>query len=763
MKTNNPSAQQWSERPNDLAPDSGDNDAMLLANRELQLEIAERRRQEKIQKATYQISEAVHTANDLPSFYAGVHSIVESLMPARNFYIALLDAPSQTISFPYFVDEKAITPPDPRPIGTGLTGVVLRTGKALLADRALNERSKRIGDAVLLDGFDAPYVEAGRKAAVWLGAPLMSAGRAFGVMALQDYADETAYGECEKQLLTFVAEQTALAIERKRTEQDLRRRTEQVQKHRDVLLELAQADKSDLLRALGKICSRASATMEVARVSYWSLADHGKAIVCELLHGDSGKSRGARLSIGDAPEYFVALEAKRPIVADDVSVHISTRDLLDSYLKPLGISSMLDAPVWVRGQVVGVLCHEHVGPMRRWTAEEIDFSSALAAMVSLALEESQRARSEHLLRESEEKFRALFEAASQGVLLHDEKAIFSVNPAALHILGYEHADQLVGKHPAEISVPYQANGESSWVASQRQIEKCIRHGIARFDWLMQRPDGSFVTIDVLLTKIEVAGRNIIQAVVDDITERKRAEAELLRTLAREKELGQLRSNFVSMVSHEFRTPIGIIQSSAEILEDYLDRLDPAERVEHLHSITNNTRRMASLMEEVLLIGSFDAGKMQFKPAELDLSAFSTELIDEVLSATDGRCPIEFSNNDVPRIGHADKRLLRHVITNLLTNAVKYSEPGQPVELLLSRQDSELIVTIRDHGIGIPEADREWLFCAFHRGRNVGDRPGTGLGLVIAKRCVDLHGGKISVESQLGQGSSFIVRLPNVLL
>src|ERR1700726_660995 len=127
----------------------------------------------------------------------------------------------------------------------------------------------------------------------------------------------------------------------------------------------------------------------------------------------------------------------------------------------------------------------------------------------------------------------------------------------------------------------------------------------------------------------------------DITERKRAENELLRTVAREKELGQLRSNFVSMVSHEFRTPLGIIQSSAEILEDYLDQLEPAERKDHLQSIRNNTRRMAGIMEEVLLIGSFDAGKMQCKPALLELRTFMRKLVDEVLSATKWRCPIEF--------------------------------------------------------------------------------------------------------------------------
>ena len=128
----------------------------------------------------------------------------------------------------------------------------------------------------------------------------------------------------------------------------------------------------------------------------------------------------------------------------------------------------------------------------------------------------------------------------------------------------------------------------------------------------------------------------------DITQRKQAEAELLRTLAREKELGQLRSNFVSMVSHEFRTPLAIIQSSAEILNDYLGQLKNAERNEHLRSIRKNTQRMASLMEETLLLGSFDAGKMAFNPTLLELRTFVRSLVDEVLSATNRQCPIKFS-------------------------------------------------------------------------------------------------------------------------
>jgi len=169
--------------------------------------------------------------------------------------------------------------------------------------------------------------------------------------------------------------------------------------------------------------------------------------------------------------------------------------------------------------------------------------------------------------------------------------------------------------------------------------------------------------------------------------------------------------------------------------------------------------MAQIMEEVLLIGSFDAGKMEFKPAALDLRAFARRLVEEVLSATSRRCPIELSLPEMLAEIQADERLLRHIFTNVLTNAVKYSDAGRVVQFEIVCAGADIVCTIRDQGIGIPEADREWLFNAFHRGRNVGDRPGTGLGLVIVKRCVDLHGGNIKVDSKLGEGTSVTLRLP----
>jgi PAS domain S-box-containing protein len=675
---------------------------------------SERKRREKVQQATFEISEAVHAAEDLENLYHRIHNIVLGLMPAQNFYIVLLDSSANLMSFEYYVDERS-DKPAPRPINQGLTSLVLRTGKPLLIGRDMEGSKRKIGEEVTFEGVGASYVECGPAAAVWLGVPLLIHGKTIGAVAVQDYDNALAYGEEEKQILTFVAGQIALAIERKRSEQ--------------------------------------------------------------------------------------------------------------------------------------------------------------------------------AMRESEQKFRALFEASSQGVILHDEEQMLEVNPACLRILGFKAPEEMIGKHPAETSAPIQPNGESADVLARKYIHECMTRGSARFDWLARNSQGEEIPIEIVLTRTELGGRQLIQAVFNDITERKRAEAglresearlresearfsttfrsspisialtrlsdrryvevneaflrwtkytreevlgrtsaelglwenpaereafweelrrngrirekecrvldregdsytgllsmdiievnnqphvllvglditqrkraeaELLKAVAREKELGQLKSNFVSMVSHEFRTPLGIIQSSAEILSDYHDRLSHAERLEQLQSIVKNTRRMATMMEEVLVLSRLDAAKMDFRPAPFDLGGFCRRLVAEVKSGTEQRCAIDLNIAPMSQQAWADERLLGHIFTNLLSNAVKYSEPGCPVAWHITREGNEAVCIVSDQGIGIPEKDQQWLFTSFQRGGNVGDRPGTGIGLVLVKRCLELHGGTIHIMSKVGQGTKVTVRLP----
>lgn len=256
---------------------------------------------------------------------------------------------------------------------------------------------------------------------------------------------------------------------------------------------------------------------------------------------------------------------------------------------------------------------------------------------------------------------------------------------------------------------------------------------------------------------ELSGANAL--LQDEVAARQRAEAEVQRALAHERELSELKSRFVSMVSHEFRTPLGIIMSSAEILDAYLDRLPPEERRSNLRDITQSSKHMAAMMEEVLLLGRVEAGKMACNPGPLDLGVLCAKLADEVTSATSARCGIELIVPPDLGEANADESLLRHILTNLLGNAVKYSPAGATVHLAVEAREHLALFFVRDRGIGIPEADQRQIFQAFHRGRNVGEVPGTGLGMVIVKHCVQLHGGKIAFESREGAGTTFTVALP----
>ncbi len=290
--------------------------------------------------------------------------------------------------------------------------------------------------------------------------------------------------------------------------------------------------------------------------------------------------------------------------------------------------------------------------------------------------------------------------------------------------------------------------------------------LGRPPWWEPLPAGKILTAILALAGVAfvwiwLLRRQVSQRTAElqaEIGERQRAQTELHHALAAERELSELRTRFVSMVSHEFRTPLGVILSAAENLDSYFERLKPEQRRSQLDNVIQATRQMAKVMENVLFIGRAEAGKLEFKPVALDLASFCTSLVGQVQSSTENKCPIRFQAGPLPA-ANGDESLLRHILTNLLTNAVKYSKNGAAIDFNLGRHDGEAVFRVQDHGIGIAAADQKQLFTAFHRGRNAGQVPGTGLGLVIVKRCVEVHRGQITYESAEGIGSTFTVTLP----
>jgi PAS domain S-box-containing protein len=200
--------------------------------------------------------------------------------------------------------------------------------------------------------------------------------------------------------------------------------------------------------------------------------------------------------------------------------------------------------------------------------------------LSAGVDITARKEAEAKLVEGERQLRALYESLSAAVCVQDEIGLIQINPASLKLFGAGYAEEILGKHPGHFSAPRQPDGEDSAVAAQRHMELARRNGVERFEWLARKPDGTEFPVEVTLTALELQGRPVLQAVIIDLTERKHAEAELQNALAKERELSQLKSEFVSLVSHEFRTPLEIILSSADNLRRYHDRLEPEKR-EHL--------------------------------------------------------------------------------------------------------------------------------------------------------------------------------------
>jgi len=235
--------------------------------------------------------------------------------------------------------------------------------------------------------------------------------------------------------------------------------------------------------------------------------------------------------------------------------------------------------------------------------------------------------------------------------------------------------------------------------------------------------------------------------------------EIRATLEQEKELGEQRAHFASMVSHEFRKPLHIISFSTSLLRRHSHQRTEEKELPYLDRIQTAVEQLSQLMDGVLIIGRSDAGKLTFEPKALDLEQFCRNLVAELQLSDSSQHTVTFVSRGDCSTACVDEKLLQPILTNLLDNAIKYSPVGRTVDLALSCLDGEVIFQIKDRGIGIPAADQQRLFEPFYRGKNVGDIAGSGLGLAVVKKLVDIHGGQISVASEVGVGTTFTITLP----
>lgn len=384
------------------------------------------------------------------------------------------------------------------------------------------------------------------------------------------------------------------------------------------------------------------------------------------------------------------------------------------------------------------------------------------------------------------RFEALFNSASIGIMVANSKGLITeINPFALKLFGYDLED-LMGQ-PIEKLVPARYHHRH---VSDRQ--KYIHNPRSRpmglgLDLFASRKDGTEFPVEISLGNYQNNGDNNVIAFISDISLRKQAEEkieklnndleitvekrtrqltnalhqlerskeELAKTLEKEKELNELKSNFVSMASHEFRTPLSTVLSSAYLIEKYASTEDQPKREKHLQRIISSVNMLTDILNDFLSVGKIEEGKIQPKLSEFNLDKLINTIIEEIKNNLKKGQQIIYRHAGKSSVT-LDPSLVKHIVMNLVSNASKFSPEDSRIEIKTENRSDKVILSVKDCGIGISQEDQKHLKERFFRGANAAHIQGTGLGLHIISKYAELMNGTINYQSDLGKGTEFVI-------
>lgn len=406
---------------------------------------------------------------------------------------------------------------------------------------------------------------------------------------------------------------------------------------------------------------------------------------------------------------------------------------------------------------------------------------------------------------SNETFRQIFQSSVEAIIMVDrEGKILLANPVSERMFGYQ-ADGLVGKAIEDLLPEHLRSRHVAYRQSFNAHPEPRPMGMGR-DLVARRKDGSEFPVSVSLSYTKIDDELMVMAFISDMTERKRAEEALKRSeeqllvyaselekkvqsrtedlnttikaleneirvrkkaeedahkaLGRERELNELKSKFVSIASHEFRTPLSTVLSSASLIDQYNARLEKDKVSKHVQRIKSSVNHLTSILNDFLSLGKLEEGKIDVISEKLVIADFLKEVEEEITSTLKtGQHLIIHCEGSIETVS-TDVRILRNIMFNLISNASKYSDQGKPIQVSCNKEGNTVIFSIRDEGIGIPQEDQKHMFDRFFRASNAGNVQGTGLGLNIVKRYVELLGGRISFVSEYRKGSIFTIRIPS---
>jgi len=398
---------------------------------------------------------------------------------------------------------------------------------------------------------------------------------------------------------------------------------------------------------------------------------------------------------------------------------------------------------------------------------------------------------------------SLFENATEGIILTGrEGRIVLANPAAERMFGYT-SSELIGQ-PIEVLIPDQYRYHHHKLREgfyEEPSNRAMGHGR---DLYGKRKDGSNIPVEVSLSHYRKDNELFVIGFIVDITQRKiieqnmieqqyqlekitgqirklnaelevkveertmilkealqrleQSQKELSDALDKEKQLNEIKSRFVSMASHEFRTPLSTVLSSASLLEKYRTTEEQDKRTRHIDKIKNSVRHLNDILEDFLSLGKLDEGKVSTAVSDFDLKEFVHDTVEEMkgLVKREQQLAIDYKGD---LLIHSDKKLLKNIIFNLLTNAIKFSKETSPVSIRVNVSGGRAVISVIDQGIGIGKEDQDHLFTSFFRGVNAANIAGTGLGLHIVKRYTDLLKGNVHLQSELNKGTTVTVDIP----
>jgi PAS domain S-box-containing protein len=587
---------------------------------------------------------------------------------------------------------------------------------------------------------------------------------------------------------------------RERAQEALRRQNRRLDIQTQVLLDLARRrvrHGSDPAAVLLEIAEAGTEMLDTERVSVWLFDEpHTKIRMVELYERSRRRhSAGSELQRADYPAYFAALELERTVAANDARADPRTREFTHWYLDPNGITSMLDAPIRNGNGLCGVVCFEHVGTPRRWSAEDRTFAGSVADLLSLSIEDAERQRAEdgvHLLLDASDvlasslDYRTTLKNVARLAVptLSDWCIVSVIEEGEIKRVAMAHVDpekeriveELERRYPEARSsspaVQVIAKGQAEFVpqvTDELLRERTVDEGNrALIESLGLR---SYMTVPLVARGVTLGAITFASvervhdaqdlALAKDIANRGATAIENARLHAKVVEANRAQSNFLSVMSHELRTPLSAITGYACLLGEGIP--DPAtpKQKEHLDRIRSNASELLRVINEILEFSRLETGEARVHLENVELGRFMEDVstTGEAMARERG-LRFEVHTTGAQERLRTDPDKVRHILVNLISNAVKFTRDGS-VELDADLTDGVATFRVSDTGIGIPDDLHEKIFDAFYQ---VGDTltrevGGTGIGLAVVRGLSRQLGGDVSVAGRPGGGSTFTVRIP----